>query len=72
MLDLVYLKLEELKKEMCENKKCNVCDNMKIVDFVILRCVDCNKDLCMSCVVEYKWVYVMFDYRIIVISEDDS
>lgn len=72
MLDLVHLKSEELKKEMRENKKCNACDNMKTADFATSRCVDCNKDLCTSCVAEHKRAHATLDHRIIATSEDDS
>ena len=72
MLDLVYLKSEELKKEIRENKKCAACDNVKTADFATSRCVDCNKDLCTSCVAEHKRAHATLDHRIIATGEDDG
>lgn len=69
MLDLVQLKSDEIKKEIRKSKRCGACKSPETADFSSSRCIDCNKDLCASCVAEHKRVHATLDHRIIATGE---
>ena len=69
MLDLVQEKSEELSKELRESRKCKFCAVNEPADVASSRCVDCNKDICTSCVAEHRRAHSTLDHRIIALDE---
>lgn len=68
MLDLVQLKIEEIKKEKKKGEKCEQCQEH---DNAISRCIECDLVLCGSCIADHKRGRTTLDHRIISMEEEE-
>jgi len=69
MLDLVQLKIEEIKKEKQKGERCEKCQEQ---DFAISRCVECDLVLCGSCIADHKRSCDTVDHRIVTMKEEQD
>lgn len=69
MLDLVQMKLEEIKKERKKGERCEQCQEQ---DNATSRCIECDLVLCGGCIADHKRNRVTVDHRVIGMDEEDD